>query len=158
MTKLSVLMQLPSVANMRLHWAAKAKLFKAQRRAVWASLMSVDGREELWGLGTGRCLRVTLTRVSPRKLDDDNLQAAFKAVRDEVARWLGIDDGDPRVDWWYAQEKGISHVRIEIELNTDSPTDGGDRGADMRRKPLDAAAARNPLAPTAVQFSSEKDT
>ena len=35
---------------------------------------------------------VTLTRISARGLDDDNLQGAFKAVRDSVADALGVDD------------------------------------------------------------------
>ncbi len=35
---------------------------------------------------------VTLTRISARGLDDDNLQGAFKAVRDSVASALCVDD------------------------------------------------------------------
>ena len=46
-----------------------------------------------------------IKRGSPRKLDDDNLASGFKAVRDGVADWLGIDDGSPRICWQYAQEK-----------------------------------------------------
>jgi len=49
---------------------------------------------------------VLMTRIAPRKLDDDNLRGAFKAVRDQVAAWLGVDDADPRVTWAYAQERG----------------------------------------------------
>jgi hypothetical protein len=64
---------------------------------------------------------VTLTRIGPRDLDSDNLAGSAKAVRDAVARWLGVDDG-PRapVEWRYAQErpaKGAKRyaVRITIE-------------------------------------------
>ncbi|WP_230682079.1 hypothetical protein, partial [Streptococcus pneumoniae] len=46
---------------------------------------------------------VRITRVGPRRLDDDNLARAAKALRDGVADWLGCDDGDPRVSWHYAQ-------------------------------------------------------
>lgn len=46
---------------------------------------------------------VELTRISPGYLDDDNLRGAFKAHRDGVADWLGIDDRDDRVQWRYAQ-------------------------------------------------------
>jgi hypothetical protein len=51
-----------------------------------------------------------------RELDDDNLRACFKAVRDEVARWLGIDDG-PRggATWLYAEEKHGPQWAIRIE-------------------------------------------
>jgi len=49
---------------------------------------------------------VLLMRCSPSKnrLDDDNLLGALKGVRDEVARWLGVDDADERVTWVYGQE------------------------------------------------------
>ena len=46
---------------------------------------------------------VRITRVGPKRLDDDNLSRAAKAPRDGVADWLGCDDGDPRVSWHYAQ-------------------------------------------------------
>ena len=49
---------------------------------------------------------ITLTRIGPRTLDDDNLASGFKAFRDGVADWLGIDDGDKRLTWRYAQRKG----------------------------------------------------
>ena len=49
---------------------------------------------------------VTLTRICRGQgLDTDNLQSALKATRDQVAAWLGLDDG-PRspVRWAYHQE------------------------------------------------------
>lgn len=67
-------------------------------------------------------LVVRLTRISSGRLDDDNCRAALKAMRDEIARQMGIDDRDPLVKWDYespGQEKGprgYSAVRIEIEL------------------------------------------
>lgn len=59
---------------------------------------------------------VTLTRVGKRQLDDDNLAAAFKSIRDEVAVWLGCGDSpkDP-IEWRYQQEAGEYAVKIEIE-------------------------------------------
>lgn len=58
---------------------------------------------------------VTLVRVGPRALDDDNLAYAFKALRDGVADALGVPDHDPRVTWRYAQELGHYAVRIELD-------------------------------------------
>lgn len=61
---------------------------------------------------------VTLTRISRKTLDDDNLQSAFKAVRDGVADAMNRDDGDVAAyEWRYAQEVGASGyaVRILIE-------------------------------------------
>lgn len=57
---------------------------------------------------------VTLVRVGPRALDDDNLAYAFKAIRDGVADALGVKDHDARVTWAYAQERGAYAVRIEL--------------------------------------------
>src|SRR3974390_2058721 len=54
---------------------------------------------------------VTLTRHAPRALDSDNLQTAFKWIRDEVADCVigfksnGRNDSDPRLTWVYKQEK-----------------------------------------------------
>ena len=49
---------------------------------------------------------VTLTRIAPRALDGDNLQGAFKAMRDEVAKWIGVPDNHPSVTWEYGQRRG----------------------------------------------------
>jgi hypothetical protein len=46
---------------------------------------------------------VTLTRLGGKSLDDDNLRRAMKSVRDVVAKWLGVDDADPKVRWRYRQ-------------------------------------------------------
>jgi hypothetical protein len=49
-------------------------------------------------------------------MDSDNLAIAAKSLRDGVADKLGIDDGDPRITWAYAQEKSKGYaVRIEIQ-------------------------------------------
>lgn len=63
--------------------------------------------------------RVTLIRISAGELDTDGLAGALKAVRDEVAAWLGVGDGpsDP-ASWRCAQQRGprgVHAVRIEIE-------------------------------------------
>jgi hypothetical protein len=60
---------------------------------------------------------VVLTRVAPRRLDGDNLQSGFKAVRDGVADWLGVDDGNGLVDWQYVQRSGKpGEYAVEIEV------------------------------------------
>lgn len=62
---------------------------------------------------------VVMTRIAPRRLDGDNLQSGFKAVRDGVADWLGVDDGDARIDWQYGQRAGGPGVyKVEIEVIT----------------------------------------
>lgn len=62
-------------------------------------------------------LVVTMTRVAPRALDDDNLRGAFKAVRDAIADVLGSDDRNPLIAWRYEQRKGAPKQHaIEIRI------------------------------------------
>lgn len=97
-----------SEANSREHWAARHRRHKAQRFAVLAVLGPRSRRPPL------PCV-VTLTRKGPRKLDTDNLAGGFKAVRDAVAEWLGVDDSpDAPVEWRYEQAKGSYGFSINI--------------------------------------------
>lgn len=89
--------RIESVANKREHWGAKARRTKVHRNAALAI--------PAWTLPSLPCT-VILTRVAPRKLDGDNLQSGFKALRDGIADRLGIADNDPRVRWQYRQAKG----------------------------------------------------
>ncbi len=58
---------------------------------------------------------IHLIRRSFGKMDDDNLRDCLKAVRDGVADWLGIDDGDPRLNFVYSQEK-VERGRHEVVI------------------------------------------
>ena len=108
-------MKIVSVANMRLHWAVKAKLTRDQRTRTRMSLAAVAQSSGLEMLP----VTVVLTRVAPRKLDGDNLQSGFKAVRDGVADWLGVDDGSDMIEWQYCQRSGGPNVyKVEIEVIT----------------------------------------
>jgi hypothetical protein len=49
---------------------------------------------------------VTLVRMSAGTMDDDGLRSSLKYVRDAIALWLGVDDGDTsRVQYHYGQAK-----------------------------------------------------
>ncbi len=107
-------MQIPvrtvSEANGREHWAKKARRAKSQRDALRLAASSMMNKPPL------PCT-IRLTRIAPRALDTDNLATSFKACRDGLADWLGIDDRDPCVAWVYAQEKGLPReyaVRAEL--------------------------------------------
>jgi hypothetical protein len=101
--------------NVREHWAKRAKRVRAEREATaWA--LSSAGRRPAVPAPPAPPLVVTLTRVGPSNgLDDDNLAGALKGVRDEVAKWLGVDDRDrARVRYAYEQERGREWaVRVE---------------------------------------------
>jgi hypothetical protein len=96
------------------HWSADAKRRKDQRTIT------------KWGLRPlpppALPVVVTLTRIGVRDLDDDNLAAGFKSVRDEVAAWLGCGDGkkDP-ITWVYEQQRGEPRqyaITIAVEPTT----------------------------------------
>ncbi len=129
-------MALPSAGNLHEHWRHRHQRIKAQRAATLLALRCHDsgtlGRGVTHALGLRAVtsdrtwivpldgMTVTLTRVSPRKLDSDNLAFAFKGIRDEVAAYFGIDDADPRIRWEYAQAKGKAAVRIAFDVVTES--------------------------------------
>ena len=98
-----------STLNTREHWRKRAKRAQAERALIRMRLAGVRG----WPPALP--VNVTLTRVGPRELDDDNLQGACKATRDGVADALGVDDGSEDVQWFYSQEKGDYEVRVKIE-------------------------------------------
>jgi hypothetical protein len=91
-------LRLPSAANLREHWRVRHKRVQAQRQLV-AIYIGGKPRPTL-------PVVVTLTRIAPRALDGDNLQSAFKAMRDEVAKWLGVPDNHPSIRWEYGQRRG----------------------------------------------------
>lgn len=104
--------RIESVANKREHWSVRAKRAKAHRMAGFC-VPIFEVRLP--------CV-VTLTRIAPRPLDDDNLSSGFKALRDGIADRFGLKDNDPRIQWRYAQERGKSKeyaARVSIE-----PTNG----------------------------------
>ena len=138
---ISIPLRTSSGLNAREHWRARAKRVRTERLAT--------------GLVLNRQTRppipctVRLTRIAPSNgLDDDNLCGALKAVRDQVAEWLGVDDKDrASVRYVYAQRRGPWAVEIEFgepmsedlsaawftplkaEHKTQSPNSGAQLGA-----------------------------
>lgn len=108
--------------NAREHYFARAARVKKERAVTATGLLVLErahpARVAL-AREPGRPLAVTITRVSPALADDDNLAGAAKAVRDEIAKWLGAGDGPRgRVSWRYEQQKagrGTFGVLVRIE-------------------------------------------
>lgn len=94
--------------NAREMWQVRSSRVKKERKTVAWSLVG-QPRPPI------PC-SVRLTRVAPSSgVDDDNLSGALKAVRDQVAEWLGIDDRHTKqVRYVYAQKKGPWGVTIEF--------------------------------------------
>lgn len=108
-------MRLESEANKRGHWTKGAKRAASTRGAV---TMAMRCRAMVPGLTLDKGVAVTITRIAPRPLDDDNNARACKAVRDGIADWLGIDDRDERVSWRYEQRKDqrAHYYGVEIRI------------------------------------------
>jgi len=112
-------MKLKSEANHGGHWMSQSRRAKDQRE-VTCMVVRPALRMQMRAIDIERAahIAVQLVRRSPRQLDGDNLQRAFKACRDGVADALGIDDGDHRIAWLYDQIKDAEHgidVVVEVE-------------------------------------------
>lgn len=114
LARIEIPMKLPSAGNLHEHWRTRASRVKSQRGAVM--LFRRRFLEAIAATMRGKALVCLLTRIGPRKLDSDNLAFAFKAIRDQIAEELGINDGSDAVEWKYAQAKGPASIRIEISL------------------------------------------
>ena len=71
---------------------------------------------------------VTLTRLSPRKLDDDNLVGAFKWIRDAISEHFlpglrpGRADDNPGFTWKYAQTRAKDYgIHLQFHWSEDDP-------------------------------------
>lgn len=105
-------MKLGAALNARVHWTKRAARAKKER-AIVATVLRLHPFAS--DVTPTTC---TLARIAPRMLDDDNLAGAFKAIRDEVAAFFGVDDG-PRgpIAWRYEQRKGQpKQYAVEIRL------------------------------------------
>jgi hypothetical protein len=101
-----------SLLNEREHWSKRAAR-AAEHRALAHMLVKPQLRAARLELP----VRVTMTRVAPCELDDDNLRGALKAARDGVADALGVDDRSPRVQWVYDQRRGnVREYAVVIEI------------------------------------------
>lgn len=101
-----------SEANTREHWAKKAARHKAQRGGTYLMVSSRLPKQKPKGK-----IRVTITRIAPRKLDGDNLAISCKHVRDGVSDALSLADDreSDYLEWVTTQERGKYAVRITIE-------------------------------------------
>jgi len=103
------------------HWRyAYAAAKSARLQAYWATLAAVPAAWRLWLL-EGEGLHVTITRIAPGSLDDDNLAGSCKGLRDGIADAFMVDDRDPRVTWSYLQERsgrGVYGARVDVRPRT----------------------------------------
>lgn len=96
------------------HWTKKHIRHRRQKTCIKWEFLTNSPKATL------PCV-VEMCRMFPRKFDDDNLQGAFKYIRDAIADGLipgkkaGMADSDPRIKWVYSQEKSSAQkIRIRF--------------------------------------------
>lgn len=111
MIDITIPVRVISEANCRQHWAIKSSRAKRQRHEAATAIKICTEYRSL-----KLPLAISFIRYGKRKLDCDNLQGAFKAVRDGVADALNINDGSNLITWHYSQETGASYaIRIIVK-------------------------------------------
>lgn len=100
------------------HWSARSARAAAQRHGARLTMKGLMRKPpEAAGY------RIRMTRVAQRKLDDDNLAAALKHIRDGIADWIGINDGSDRLLWQCADVsagRAVYGVLIEVWERTEA--------------------------------------
>jgi hypothetical protein len=111
-------MRLPSRANLRLHWARAARLAREQRQTAYWQVRAALAANPKSAARIALPISARLIRLAPRRLDDDNLAAAFKHVRDGTASALGLRD-DGHLSGRFACEQRITPAaesRVEVRI------------------------------------------
>lgn len=94
------------------------------------SALGGQGEDALMLVNPDCPLLVRIVRVGGRPMDDDNLAAGCKELRDAIAAALGRR-GDSQADgltWEYAQEPGEVGTRIELYAPPGIGSFGGSQG------------------------------
>ena len=107
------------------HWAKKKRRHDQQKNHTFLTLMSV-GKWNIVGQATHYVPRwnVHLCVHAHHVMDTDNLVGSVKYYRDEVARFLGIDDGNvERLTFSVSQQKPIAKQRLGVEISIEEAVD-----------------------------------
>lgn len=102
-----------SEANVKEHWATRAKRAASQRKTAYDVVVAEYGQNAAESI-TGPIV-VKIVRVGKRRLDCDNLARSNKAIRDGIADALGVDDGDERMRYHYGQRVGKEYC-VEVAI------------------------------------------
>lgn len=108
-----------SEMNRREHWGAKNRRKKDQQEQVAVAMLNAlrGKRVEL------PCI-VKMTRIGPKKMDNDNLAGAMKHCQDQIARQLGADDGDESkvIFHHYQMPIGSRDYAVKVEITSRAQT------------------------------------
>ena len=111
--------KLVSSANLREHYRVRAARVKEERMMVAEAFSDEKAQQfaSAWHGANGVQFTIHMIRVAPRPIKDtfENLPIAFKGIKDEIAKQLGIDDGDEAAaQWSCGQSKGAYGLDISI--------------------------------------------
>jgi hypothetical protein len=106
----------PSGPNAREIWQVKAARVKKERQATAWMLKTVK-RPAI------PC-SVNLTRLSAGTVDDDNLPSSLKAVRDQIAEWLGVDDRHRNIVRYVYHQRKVARGQFGVEVSFGPPVSG----------------------------------
>lgn len=108
-----------SEMNQREFWAARLRRKKDQQERVAVAMSNAlrGKRIEL------PCV-VNLTRIGPKKMDNDNLAGAMKHCQDQIARQLGVDDGDESkvIFHHYQMPIGSRDYAVKVQITSRANT------------------------------------
>lgn len=101
------------------HWRFRDRANKALKKLLGDTLEYEVPKDVRAKLAEG-CI-VRMTRIAPRRLDDDNNRMAAKGVRDLIAQVLlggqmGRRDDDPRIEWRYGQERDGKNYGLRVQI------------------------------------------
>lgn len=88
-----------SEANLRQHYMERYRRSRMQRECTTIALIREMGTQGKDWKGKYQIRPIRLKGHGQRDFDSDNLWISFKAVRDATAQYLGIDDGDSRIEF-----------------------------------------------------------
>ncbi len=123
-------LSLGALGNRREHHLARARRTRREHESILAALTAYSPPP--------LPVVVLLVRVGWNRLDVDGLVASVKGPIDALARWLGVDDRDPRLHWHLMQsitrERRISRrtgrreaaAELRIVVRPWRPHDGDD--------------------------------
>ncbi len=103
-----------SELNVREHWRKGHLRHKGQKFLVANALKNEN-------IPQMTPVNITMTRIGKKKLDSDNLQGAFKYVRDAIAEYFfpglaaGRADDNEDLTWRYAQEIGEPKCKLTFD-------------------------------------------
>lgn len=98
------------------HWSVRDRRVKGQRFATKAAWIAAGSPS------FPIPCEVLLVRIAPRSLDKgDNLNSAMKAIRDEIADIIGIDDKhSDKLDFNYDQRKPDKPKTYAVDVSVRS--------------------------------------